>query len=427
MSGSSSANAVGVYGSLGTASTSNVPGSRGGAASWTDSSGNFWLFGGVDTEGYLNDLWEFNPTAKTWTWISGSDTVNAVGVNAVGVYGTLGVAATTNVHGGRDNAVSWTDSSGNLWLFGGGGYASETTMGAFNDLWEFNSTTKEWTWMSGSSSVNAGGVYGTLGAASTTTVPGSRQSAVSWTDSSGNLWLFGGGDNAGSLLNDLWEFNPTAKTWTWRSGSSSGNPAGVYGTLGVASTTNMPGGRQSAVSWTDSSGNFWLFGGGIYEGSLNDLWEFNPTAKTWTWISGSNTKNAVGVYGTLGIASTTNVPGGRGGAVSWTDSSGNFWLSGGYGYDSTGSEYAYNDLWKFSPATKEWTWVSGSSTIPTNTKGVTGVYGTLGVAATTNVPGGRDWAVGWIDDSGNFWLFGGAGYDSTGASGELNDLWRYQP
>lgn len=71
--------------------------------------------------------------------------------------------------------------------------------------------------------------------------------------------------------------------------------------------------------------------------------------------------------------------------------------------------------------------MSGSSTIPTNTKGVTGVYGTLGVAATTNVPGGRDWAVGWIDDSGNFWLFGGAGYDSTGASGELNDLWRYQP
>jgi hypothetical protein len=31
----------------------------------------------------------------------------------------------------------------------------------------------------------------------------------------------------------------------------------------------------------------------------------------------------------------------------------------------------------------------------------------------------------WTDAVGNFWLFGGSGLDSTGRSGDLNDLWKY--
>ena len=31
----------------------------------------------------------------------------------------------------------------------------------------------------------------------------------------------------------------------------------------------------------------------------------------------------------------------------------------------------------------------------------------------------------WTDAAGNFWLFGGNGYDSAGTSGYLNDLWKY--
>ena len=131
----------------------------------------------------------------------------------------------------------------------------------------------------------------------------------------------------------------TANEWTWVSGSSTvpatgmGQP-GVYGTQGTAAASNVPGGRTVATRWTDSSGNFWLFGGdgvdstGAY-GGLNDLWTFDPTANTWTWMSGSNTKNAVGIYGTLGVASASNIPGGRGYALSCTDTIGNLWLFGG--------------------------------------------------------------------------------------------------
>jgi len=35
--------------------------------------------------------------------------------------------------------------------------------------------------------------------------------------------------------------------------------------------------------------------------------------------------------------------------------------------------------------------------------------------------------VSWSDASGNLWLFGGEGFDSTGTEGTLNDLWEYQP
>jgi hypothetical protein len=55
-----------------------------------------------------------------------------------------------------------------------------------------------------------------------------------------------------------------------------------------------------------------------------------------------------------------------------------------------------------------------------------GVYGTEGTSSLTNIPGARFSASGWIDASGNFWLFGGSGLDSTSSLGDLNDLWEYQ-
>jgi N-acetylneuraminic acid mutarotase len=111
--------------------------------------------------------------------------------------------------------------------------------------------------------------------------------------------------------------------------------------------------------------------------------------------------------------------------VGWIDASGSLWLFGGFGYDSIGTNGELSDLWKFDPKlgqNGEWTWMGGSSTF-----GKSGVYGTLGTTASSNIPGGRSDAVGWIDASGNLWLFGGGGYDSVGTSGELNDLWNYHP
>lgn len=64
----------------------------------------------------------------------------------------------------------------------------------------------------------------------------------------------------------------------------------------------MPGGRTASATWTDSGGDFWLFGGegwdsaGTY-GWLNDLWKYSPAINEWTWVGGSDTAQATGNYG----------------------------------------------------------------------------------------------------------------------------------
>ena len=60
------------------------------------------------------------------------------------------------------------------------------------------------------------------------------------------------------------------------SGSVNGNPAAVYGTKGVGSVANLPGGRVSSMGWADKSGDLWLFGGTSSSGYFNDVWRFQP-------------------------------------------------------------------------------------------------------------------------------------------------------
>jgi Galactose oxidase, central domain len=410
-----------VYGSLGVASSSDNPAGRLGAATWSDGSGNLWLFGGAGNSGILGDLWKYNPMAGTWEWVGGPNTINNFGV-----YGTQGVASTGNMPGSRYAATSWIDSSGNFWLFGGVGYGATGGTGELNDLWEFNPAAGTWEWVSGTTAANSAGTYGTLGLPASTNAPPGREGAVSWVDGSGKFWLFGGASSS-ARYSDLWTFDPAAVTWEWVGGSNQGNSRGVYGTLGVASTSDEPGARDYASAWADAAGNFWLFGGVGYDstgnpGYLNDLWKFNPTSVTWEWVSGSNTANTNGITGTLGVPSTSNTPGSRLFGKSWTDAAGNFWLFGGQGPDGI----AVNDLWEFNPGAGTWEWVGGLYGVSTSTS-ANGVYGTLGVASASSFPGARIWDSAWTDSSGNLWLFGGMGYDSSGNYGYLNDMWEYIP
>ena len=210
-----------------------------------------------------------------------------------------------------------------------------------------------------------------------------------------------------------------------RRGADYADQPGVYGATGVPASTNMPGARIGADAWTGTSGNLWLFGGyGYYaykqEGELNDLWLYSTLTHEWTWEGGSNLSDQSGVYGTEGVPATTNTPGARSGAVSWTDVNGDVWLFGGEGNDSQGYNGPLNDLWMYSTVMHEWTWEGGSDLADQS-----GVYGTQGVAALKNIPGGRLDAYPWTDIQGDLWLFGGNGNGSKGNSGYLNDLWMY--
>src|SRR5437016_1350226 len=143
-------------------------------------------------------------------------------------------SADLNTPGGRDFGMTWSDSSGRKWLFGGFGFALKSSVGAqvpglLNDMWVWEAGcpvlgTPGPCWLPANPGPvvqstwpnleveNMNGVYGTLGTAKpTVNTPGSRWGGVTWTDPSGNLWMFGGQGFAASgldpeLLNDVWEF-----------------------------------------------------------------------------------------------------------------------------------------------------------------------------------------------------------------------------
>ena len=393
----------GIYGTKGVADAANMPGGRYDAASLTDLAGNVWLFGGHGFNNWgrywddLNDFWK-RDTANRWTWVSGLNTTtpparsnaiiwtdannqlwlfggtkvaftfyndlwnfnkitnqwNPVSANSAGYYGTKGLPAAANKPPARGNAISWSNDAGKLWLFGGNGNNFINPPNELNDLWSFDPVTNQWTWISGDSTWGQSGVYGNIRVSNSANKPGARHGAVSWHDASGNMWLFGGSKNRNNdFFNDLWKYSTLTNTWTWMSGDSAVNKNGMYGTLGIPGAANTPGSRYDAVSWTDATGNLWLFGGisvGISgsESFLNDLWRYDPVSSTWTWMSGDSTINKNGVAGSMGMLSPGNKPGARSGSVTWKDKAGNFWLMGGRGYGTKGGGYL-NDLWKFVP------------------------------------------------------------------------------
>ena len=432
MKGDSTSNNLGIYGSLGIAAPGNRPGGREGCGqNWTDASGNLWLFGsagyGVGGSGELNDLWKYDPATNNWTWISGDNSPNNIGV-----YGTQGVASSTNKSGGRALSTTWTDNSGKLWLFGGIGYASTGAVGYLNDLWKYDTVSGQWTWISGDNTVNNFGNYGIRGIASSTNKPGGRCRANrpdARSDASGNLWLFGGTGYAVSTsgdLNDLWKFNTSTNQWTWTSGDNSPNGTGVYGSMGTAAPANKPAARVGGLCWIDTTGKFWLNGGSgtasNWTPKYSDLWRYDPAINMWTWMKGDNITDQYGIYGTKGVTSSTSNPGGRLMGECWMDNYFNFWIFGGYGYSALGTGNAtgtqgLNDLWKYDPLTNNWTWMKGDS-LPS----ITSVYGTQGVAAIANKPGDRSGGIQWKDGYGNLWQFGGLEWGSPTVY--KNDLWK---
>ncbi len=346
-----------------------------------------------------------------WAWVGGSDTFGQPGD-----YGTKDITVSTNMPQALEGAMSWTDVNGHLWLFGGGGGTGPTD---FSDMWEFNGT--NWTWRNGP---EPAGTYNKQNTSGSLGFPAARQYSAIWSKPKGtggsNLWLFGGYvriDVLGTTAkaNDLWKYDTSNNQWALVQGSSTTELSGIYG--GAA----YPGARYGSASWTDSAGNFWLFGGygrdeaSLNSGFLNDLWKFDTSTSQWTWVSGAKVIDEPGNYGT-----SSPVLGARYAAVSWVDGSGNLMIFGGYGYDSAGNLGNLNDLWKYNIGNDTWTWVNGPNIVDRS-----GSYGTPGSPSMNNIPGARRFAVSWKDNIGNFWVFGGSGVDSAGKSGILNDLWKF--
>ena len=406
-----------------------TPGARWSANAWTDQSGQLWLFGGyqlnneIDWES-LNDLWRYNPASGNWTWIKGYNRKFA------GIYEEPGRSSPESTPGARSDAVTWADSRGRLWLYGGMGYDVYELYGGLEDLWRLEPTSCTWTWVKGSANFDCPPLFGPPPEIEFEwRSPGGRQNSCGWVGQDDRLWLFGG-ETKGALRNDLWVFNPETTNWTWVKGSYVANTAGIYGVCGAEAPANTPGARWGGMQWRDGAGDFWLFGGWGYgdstemPGPLGDLWRFSPASGNWTWVRGPSNTYQWGLYGTKRLATPDGMPGGRSGGATWVGKDGRFWLFGGEGIDGAGDQGVLNDLWCYDPRTSMWTWVTGSDRV-----NQPGVFGERGVAAPENTPGARTDAAHWTDRAGRLWLFGGCGMDREWSPQRkmLNGVWVFDP
>ncbi|MFI5149878.1 MAG: kelch repeat-containing protein [Bacteroidia bacterium] len=438
MNGDSAMNGHVVPGTQGVSSPSNYPGTRYEAVEWKDLNGKFWIFGGYETMTPYDhtDVWKYDPAINQWTWMSGSSSSGTVPS-----WGTKGIPSTSNTPGVRRlGPASWVDKNGKFWMFGGG-----NTSGSFfyNDMWMYDPLSNQWTWVTGTNTTNATGVYGTKGVFAPANTPGGRiETDCAVTDSQGKLWLFGGQgiDSTGFVWrhsNELWKFDPAINQWAFMGGNKMGDQKGVYGTKGTAAPTNWPGCRQIHLGWIDSQDNIWFWGGKGYDASgtinyLNDMWMYNTNTGMWTWMNGTNTSVAapVGNYGTQCTPAPSNIPCQRIEArAHWTDNCNNLWMLGGAYYDGLIGQVDRNDLWRYNTTTNLWTWVSGD-----NTLNPTGVYGTRGVAGTANKPEAMEGANAFYVNGDGFWLVGGANWHDHG-TGLFHptliynhfEVWKYVP
>lgn len=324
----------------------------------------------------------FAQTPGEWTWMNGSTT------SGVPVYGTQGVPSSANSPGNCYEGKTWVDQQGNFWLYGG------LDLGSFlqtNDMWRFNPTTNQWTWMNGS------GVpgfitpnFGVQGVPAASNNPGECYlgSACTWIDQTGNLWM---------LITDFmfssncstWRYDIATNMWTW----VHGNFPADYGTLGVPAATNNPAiFGETPVYWKDTEGDFWFFDG--YNGGV--MWEYDIATNMWTWMNG--TPGGTAVIGPQGVFNTTNQPGSSWTYTNWTHQDGTFYMFGQSDF-MNGQERSI--MWKFDPAINQWAWVAGSSTSggPSTFSGECNFApGNLPLSSMENTAE-------WEDECGKFWAY----------------------
>ncbi|WP_420317507.1 kelch repeat-containing protein [Ekhidna sp.] len=305
---------------------------------------------------------------------------------------------------GRAYAAEWSDEN-NLYVFGGRGVD-----GIYNTLRSRSIKIIECPSVSGSSYTyfTTNSTFGPEETNGSGTISGSPESGYSFNDASFGLYdlYYDVGDVTGPLLEnfctnptfngtDQFNFDFSLESPITRSADSTAITFTWLSTLGVGGTTTIT----------------------LDEGH----WPKIVTAsKNWEILSGSETPNDPGNYGTLNVQDPTNSPPARYAMNGAVDSDGYVWIFGGAA-NIAPTEW-YNDLWRYDPATNEWMWVSGSST--TNSSAT---YGSIGVGSTGNIPGPRSNHNIWTDSDGYIWIFGGYGFDSDGSIGHLNDLWKFDP
>ncbi len=246
-------------GVLGVPSPDNAPGPVYYTISTIDHNDNLWFF----TTTYCCELWMFNTTSYLFTRMQGPTGVSPAA-------GTL------------EAACFVTDSLNNFWLLSGVMISpAEST----NRVWHFNTTSLQWTFISGNTSfvqtVYADSLYG------------GRQGPGCDIDENDRVWLFGGSEaSAGSspvvffMYSDVWSFDTRTTQWQLERGSDATTKNNAQTVVSEDfHPDNNPSARETA-SFVDRKDGTLIMACG--QGGLNDVWLFNKTSMEWKQIYGDS-------------------------------------------------------------------------------------------------------------------------------------------
>lgn len=341
----------------------------------------------------------FSQVPGEWTWMSGSNTSG----NAV--YGSMGQSSPDVTPGGGNlyEGRTWVDNDGNFWFYGGYNMFVDLEL---NNMWKYDVSTNEWTWMKGSGSSGGMASYGTQGIFSNSNNPPASgiSTSISWTGLDGTLWFLSVTEYNASM----WKYDISLNQWAWMHG----NIPSSDGTLGVASPLNNPGFfMECPISWTDDSGNLWFLDG--ESGSV--MWKYDITINQWTRMLGETQGDYLATnFGTKGVFSSSNNPGSRWTYQHWKSDDGLFYMFGNMKLNPDSiSWFGKSDMWAFDPSINQWAWVGGRQNTISSFS-----FSGLGEFSSINVPLGRGEEINnWKDECNRFW-----GYDS-----DKGFLWCYDP
>jgi len=342
-----------------------------------------------------------------WTWMAGYLVSDAVYIDPrpspspLSVRGTPWTLSSTIKPSVREHPAGGLANNNEIYVYGGASLESYFS----SDFWVYDISQQKWAFIS---DLGWKIIVGIIGQESPTAHPGGRNRMASAVDNDGNIWMFGGLYNDKNTYerftkSDLWMYNTKTRKFTYYDD--------------YAGSQTKPRERYRARAWFDDANNMWLYGGAVDtpNGSLsyNDLWMFNTTSKSWTFISGNKNqpycKNCTnGSYPSIaGTGGTQYFPRARSDFGYWKDTLGNIWIYGGYaeshGWDD------YGDLWKFNPITKAWTLISGNDT--------------LNPPKTTTNPGSRNAPYCWVGNDNKLYMTGGLRQYLY----FLRDTWRINP
>src|ERR1043165_1992636 len=392
MKGDSVPDSHGVYGPVGVAGANFVPPARACCASWADTAGNFWIFGGQAASNnqtvHLTDLWKFDPSSGMWAYM-----------------GDIPSYFPDIYYGGTVSPMqSWITRENELWFL-----CSSGEMVSYSpdlDMWTYRGSSRQFH-------------PGNKGVTDFNNSPGRRSFGnACWTDSLDNLWFFGDrltpatfGTPSG-VMNDAWKYDIGDGTWTWMSGSANMGSPGTAGQVGIASVNNNPSARGTNFSWKDSDDNFWLVGGTTnlsLTPIFSDVWMFNPHSLEWT-LKRAGTQGVYS-YGNRCQPDPLNRQGARyGNSAVWKVNEGLIVNYGGY----------FNDVWAFLPHLCQW--IKLNDSLPAN-------YGIRGVPNSLNYPPKRNLPASFKDRTGRLWMFGGARgiyqFAPKDTTQYYNDMWVY--